>query len=107
MGSALSKDGNGWTRFPYSGALRNRGYSPTVPTNETMSIYVSTSGNNVTGDGSPGNPYQTVTKGAQMMRSGSPDWLQLKVGDNLAAQNFLLPTERRGILMESPLPNQW
>ncbi|MEQ9407470.1 MAG: hypothetical protein RIK87_07065, partial [Fuerstiella sp.] len=52
------------------------------PSSDSRMIYVSSSEGDDANDGlSESSPKKTVAAGAQLLRSGKPDWLLLKSGD--------------------------
>jgi hypothetical protein len=61
--------------------IAHQGYQwrpPTFPSNPTPdanTIYVSTTGNDITGDGTSGNPYATIGKGQTISTSGKLVWV--------------------------------
>ena len=64
----VSQDANGWTTV--------------IPSPNGKQYYVSSStGSNTTGDGSQAKPYASITKAANLVRPGYPDWILLKAGD--------------------------
>lgn len=65
---AVSLDASGWTKI--------------TPSSDTRQVFVSSSTGSDSNDGlSASSPVKTIGKGASLLRSGSPDWLELKRGD--------------------------
>jgi hypothetical protein len=70
------------TRTMMSVSLDSAGFTKITPSADTRTVYVSASEGSDSNSGlSPSSPVKTLSKGASLLRSGSPDWMLLKKGD--------------------------
>jgi len=78
-------------------AFGGPGWTPIVASGDSRLIYVSSSTGNDANDGlTSSTPKQTIAAGAALMRTGYPDWLQLKCGDTFTlAASFAWNTAGR------------
>ncbi len=70
------------SRTLMSVTLDGNGYTKITPSDDTKTIFVSsTQGNDGNSGLSESSPVHSIGKGMSLLRSGSPDWLVLKKGD--------------------------
>jgi hypothetical protein len=71
--------------------LEDGSSSNTLPPSFPVGMYVSTTGNDVTGDGSPGNPYETIENGITRAASNGLHAVFVEAGTyNISAEILLL-----------------
>lgn len=101
----FSRNSDGWTIITPSGSWQD-GFRDGAPsTSTTMILYVSSSTGKDSGDvgfnaslqGSKLQPYRTLNAAYSRMRSGSPDWMLLKIGDTWTNEPFNANTTNANI----------
>lgn len=78
------------------------GFTTLFPAPDSRLVYVSSSsGDDANGGLTPETPVKSITRGKNLLRDGSPDWLLLKIGDQW--QEGLGKWEKSGRSPEEPM----